>query len=91
MTRDEILKELKLKRRELRLAVKHTGPGVGSTNAMYHIAAAINELTITTLQEQVQAEETLLAAGINKVHPKEESAIGKDPVDGAVLGETDLF
>lgn len=70
MTRDELLKDLKLNRITLRNAIKLTGPGCNTTNAMYRIASVLNELTIATLTSQERAEDIdpHLAPGMTVTH-----------------------
>jgi hypothetical protein len=57
MSRDQILKDLELKRVALKKAVENTGPVYTSTRALYEIASAFNEMVIVTLAAQINSED----------------------------------
>lgn len=61
MNRDQILKDLELKRIALRKEIENNSPGY-TTRAMYEIAAAVNEMVIVTLSSQINSEDLVQKA-----------------------------
>ena len=66
---------MELNRKTLRAAIEKTGPDHSTVNAMYQVASALNELTITTMKSQERAEDA----------EDEEFSPEEDPIGGTVI------